>query len=100
MKVWLDDRRPEPAGWVRCYTPEQVIELLQTRSVTELSLDHDLGLLDGSRERTGYDVLLWIEQHAAQGYAPPRIHVHSANPVAHQRMLAAIEAIERLEGRA
>jgi hypothetical protein len=96
VRIWLDDRRPEPDGWVRCYTPEQVIELLQTQAVAELSLDHDLGLLDGPRERTGYDVLLWIEQQAAQGYTPPEIHVHSANSVAHQRMLAAIEAIERL----
>jgi hypothetical protein len=28
--------------------------------VTELSLDHDLGLTDGERELTGYDVVLWL----------------------------------------
>jgi hypothetical protein len=28
--------------------------------VTEISLDHDLGLTEGEREETGYDVLLWM----------------------------------------
>ena len=71
-----------------------MIELLRTEEVTELSLDHDLGLVDGPRERTGYDVLLWIEERVAFGrYTPPTIHVHSANPAAYERMLAAIAAI-------
>ena len=98
MKVWLDDRRPAPRGWRRCYSPSEVIELLQTNTVTEISLDHDLGLTDGTREQTGYDVLLWIEQQVVTGcFVPPVIHVHSANSVAHARMLAAIESIERLQ---
>ena len=38
------------------------IALLEHGDVDELSLDHDLGLVDESgRELTGYDVLLWIE---------------------------------------
>ena len=84
---------------MHCHRPEQAIELLQRGSVTELSLDHDLGLLDGPCERTGYDVLLWIEEQAAQGYRPPPIHLHSANPVARRRMLAAMSAIERASRR-
>jgi hypothetical protein len=60
VRVWLDDRRPAPRGWRRCYTPDQMIELLQTGEVTEISLDHDLGLTEGEREETGYDVLLWM----------------------------------------
>ena len=40
-------------------------------------------------------MLLWIEREVAlRGYTPPaNIHVHSANPAAKQRMLAAIESI-------
>ena len=101
MRVWLDDLRNEPVGWVRCRTPEEVIRLLQSGRVEEISLDHDLGLLDGEREQTGYDVLLWIEQQVAvAGFRPPLMHVHSANIVAHERMLAAIQAINRLAGQA
>lgn len=97
MRVWLDDRRSAPRGWRRCYSPSEVIELLQTGKVTEISLDHDLGLTEGTREQTGYDVLLWIEQQVVDGdFALPVIHVHSANSVAHARMLAAIHSIERL----
>jgi hypothetical protein len=60
--------------------------------VTELSLDHDLG--DDSIG-TGYDVLTWLEEqvHCHSFTPPPVIKVHSANPVAKQRMLAAIQSI-------
>ena len=36
--------------------PAEAIELLRFGEVTELSPDHDLGLLDGEREVTGCDV--------------------------------------------
>uniref|UniRef100_UPI002D1FAF87 cyclic-phosphate processing receiver domain-containing protein n=2 Tax=Vibrionaceae TaxID=641 RepID=UPI002D1FAF87 len=59
MKVYLDDERKTPNGWVRAYWPEEVFQYLETGNVTELSLDHDLG--DDTRG-TGYDVILWIEK--------------------------------------
>ena len=94
VKVYLDDCRPTPAGWVPARWPEEVIRLLEQGDVTELSLDHDLG---DDAHGTGYDVLLWIEEAVAvRGFRPPRISVHSANPAAGQRMLHAIAAIERL----
>jgi hypothetical protein len=94
MKVFLDDCRPTPAGWVATRWPDEVITLLEGGSVTEISLDHDLG--DDERG-TGYDVLAWIEEAVAlRDFRPPNIHVHSANPAARLRMLAAIAAIERL----
>ena len=99
MKVFLDDVREAPAGWIRCRTPDEVIVLLETGDVEELSLDHDLGLIEAEREATGYDVLTWIErQVATAGFRPPEMYVHSANPVAHRRMLDAIESIARLQG--
>jgi len=36
---------------VRVRTPEEAIELLRSGEVEELSLDHDLGLDVGARER-------------------------------------------------
>jgi len=97
IKVWLDDERPEPDGWVRCRTPSEVVRLLETGEVTELSLDHDLALITANGEETGYDVLVWLERQVASGHTPPHVmNVHSANPVARRRMLQAIDAIERL----
>ena len=100
MKVWLDDRRAAPKGWVRVRTPEEAIELLRAGGVEELSLDHDLGLGVGARERTGYDVLLWLEAEVAAGQArPPAVmRVHSGNVGAVTRMEQAIASIRRLAG--
>lgn len=99
LKVFLDDVREAPDGWIRARTPAEVIALLETGKVEEVSLDHDLGLVEGEREATGYDVLLWIErQVATAGFTPPLMRVHSANTAAHDRMLAAIAAIDRLAG--
>jgi hypothetical protein len=44
IKIWLDDVRPEPAGWVRAYTVEEVRKYLNTEAVDDLSIDNDLGL--------------------------------------------------------
>lgn len=95
IKVWLDDEREAPEGWLRAYWPDEVIRHLGSGRVTELSLDHDLG--DEARG-TGYDVLCWIEESVAtRSFDPPRIFVHSANSSARLKMELAIAAIERLE---
>ena len=97
MRVYLDDERPTPDGWVRVYWPDEAIALLETGDVVEISLDHDLG--DDERG-TGYDVLLWIEEAVAvRGFEPPKMSVHSANSSARQKMEAAIATIARLAAR-
>ncbi|MFO1493327.1 MAG: cyclic-phosphate processing receiver domain-containing protein [Lysobacterales bacterium] len=94
MRVYLDDERTTPDGWVRVYWPAEAIELLERGCVTEISLDHDLG--DDDRG-TGYDVVLWIEEAVAtRDFQPPLIHVHSANTSAREKMLAGVRTIERL----
>lgn len=95
MKVFLDDERAAPEGWAPARWPDEAISLLRSGEVTHLSLDHDLG---DDRHGTGYDVLLWIEREVVlHSYAPPEhIWIHSANPAARQRMLAAIESIRKL----
>ncbi|MFL6658149.1 MAG: cyclic-phosphate processing receiver domain-containing protein [Massilia sp.] len=97
MKVYLDDERATPDGWVRAYWPDEVIALLETGQVRELSLDHDLG--DDVRG-TGYDVVLWVEEAVAlRGFIAPAMFVHSANSSARDKMLAGIRAIEKLSTR-
>ncbi len=93
MKVYLDDERETPDGWVRVYWPDEAIELLKAGGVTEISLDHDLG--DDERG-TGYDVLLWLEEQVVvHGFRPPKMGVHSANSSAREKMEAAIVSIEK-----
>lgn len=91
MKVYLDDERVAPQGWVQVRWPDEAIELLKTGEVRDLSLDHDLG---DDKRGTGYYVLLWIEEQVmCRQFIPPSMHVHSANPAARLRMEAAIVAI-------
>jgi len=94
LRVFLDDERATPEGWVRTYWPDEVIDLLETKAVAEISLDHDLG---NDQRGTGYDVVVWIEEAVAlRGFIPPKITVHSANSSAREKMEAGIQAIDRL----
>lgn len=107
VKIYLDDERQTPEGWIRTHT------YLQTKAklwefagqVEVLSLDHDLGepvfVLFGETlpEETGYDVVLWLEEKAHNGnwdIVPDKIVVHSANPVGRAKMEAGIAAIEKM----
>lgn len=92
MRVFLDDERVTPEGWVRVYWPDEAIALLQTGEVEEISLDHDLG---EDNRGTGYDVVLWIEEAVmTRGFKPPKMRVHSANSSARLKMQAGINAIQ------
>lgn len=94
MRIYLDDIRETPEGWTRVYWPDEACALLATGDVEEISLDHDLG--DDARG-TGYDVIRWIEEAVARrGFLPPRIRIHTADPVARARMEAGVWAIESL----
>jgi hypothetical protein len=93
MRVYLDDERATPDGWVRVFWPSEAIALLETGEVEELSLDHDLG---NDERGTGYDIVLWIEEAVfLRGFRPPKIYVHSANASAREKMLSGIQSIEQ-----
>jgi len=90
-RLWLDDLRPAPEGWVRCYWPEEVLEFIQEGNVTEISLDHDLGDEPAGYmepERTGMMVLTALAQMQFNNpdLVLPIIHVHSMNIIASKRM--------------
>ena len=93
LKVYLDDERPVPGGWVLVKTPAQAIAILETGMVSQISLDHDLG--DDENIGTGYDVVLWLEEqvflHGNMDVCPDKISVHSANVSARGKMEAGIE---------
>ena len=111
MKLWIDDVRPAPAGYTRVYFVEEAINKIiscnneidflmkqyilgyidrvsfekytKVFTIEEISCDNDLG--EGNAE--GYKLLDWLE---ATGRNYP-IRIHSANPVARERMKLIIE---------
>lgn len=93
IRLWLDDERPAPEGWLAVRTAAEAIERLLTGAVIEVSLDHDLGEPSAG---TGYEVACLIERAAAEGRLGPLCwRVHSANPVGRARMEAALRSAER-----
>lgn len=91
IKLYVDDIRSAPRGWTIARNYNSAIELLENGDVTYLSLDHDLG-----EEKTGYDIASWIERKVyMEGFIPPVIQIHSANPVGRKNIEAAIASIYR-----
>lgn len=77
MKVFLDDQRDTPEGWVRTYSVADTISLLRTRLVTHLSVDNDLG----AGQIEGFKTLDWLEEevHFDNSFPVPEITIHSSN---------------------
>jgi hypothetical protein len=100
-KIWLDDAREAPDGWIRCLWPEDVVELVLAGGVELVSLDHDLG--DDDRG-TGHDVVVMLEEYyydiLGGDHSPefklPDIQVHSANPVGRNRIKQGAEQLVKL----
>lgn len=92
-KIYLDDERKTPIGWLRAYSYIECIVLLKAFNPTHLSLDHDLG-----SDKTGYDVIKWIENkvYSYSSYHPPIITVHSANPVGRNNIELTLLSIEKM----
>lgn len=83
MKIYLDDQRCAPDGWVRCYYPNEAIQLFRCNkagTIDEISLDHDLGEI-GDYARTGKDVLYWMFDQVVNNpnFILPIIHIHTDN---------------------
>lgn len=111
IRLWLDDMRPAPPGWIHVKTDHEARAYLVKRDVAVASLDHDLGAcevcLDGLTpeawlERsgyqsmphcehfgTGYTLVCWMEETDNWPGAKPT--VHSANPVGRARMQMVID---------
>jgi len=93
MKIYLDDERYPPIGWIRTKNVNSTITLLKTGRVVSLSLDHDLG----TNKECGYDVLLWIEEQVFTNKTyklPNNIYIHTANPSARKKMDLALNKIK------
>lgn len=95
MKLWVDDIRKAPDGWIKTKSAWAAIEILSSGVVVELSLDHDLG--NELEVGTGYKVLTWIEERVAlEGFVPPIIKIHTSNVSAKGKMGQAVRSIMKL----
>jgi hypothetical protein len=94
MRIYMDDARTTPTGWDRTYTVEETIAKLETRQVTDLSLDNDLG--EGQQE--GYKVLDWLEEtvYFDMTFPIPMVTVHSSNASRVEYMHRVLSSIERI----
>jgi hypothetical protein len=95
MKLWHDDVRPAPAGWLWAQNNIQARKILLDEVVDECSLDHDLGCLPvegiyakGSAEETGLDLVKWMIEADC---VPQKVAIHSWNPVGAMRMAKALD---------
>jgi hypothetical protein len=104
LRVWLDDSRPAPPGWLRVTTVRNARKLIEAGLVREISLDYDLGwcaeclatsehLKHTGRRHcehtpTGYDLVQWMADTDHWTLTPPT--VHSGNIEGGARMLGLI----------
>lgn len=88
IKLWVDDARPTPDGWVGVHSVRDAIRVMRTEEVEFASLDHDLG--DFSvHGGDGVALTDWMARHGC--WPAGGLAVHSANPVGAQTMLATVD---------
>lgn len=94
MKLWHDDVRPAPMGWVWVQNNADAKLILMEcfDDITEISMDHDLGAVPygdagimarGWDEENGYKLAVWM---VGLALVPDRVTVHSWNPDGAQKM--------------
>ena len=92
MKLWIDDLRPAPSGYIWVKSVKAAIWQYEHNMIDDnilIDLDHDAG--DYASEGGDYIKLLdWLEAKniVDTGYS---FHLHSMNPVGVQNMRAIIE---------
>ena len=95
MRIWIDDVRPAPEGYVWCKSVNDTKAYLEwlmkcNKNIELLDIDHDAG--EYANEGGDYiEILNWLEEYDIC-YFP--IHIHSMNVVGKMNM----EAICRRNG--
>ena len=82
MRLWIDDLREPPEGYVWARSSDEAILHLTMRDWSVVSFDHDLGGSD-----SGMVVMDWMIEYLEIDEWPPHIMVHSANPVGARNLI-------------
>lgn len=105
MKLWVDDIRNAPDdSWTVARTVTSAIECMHIfgDSITEVSLDHDISyqveVLGTSRPYPSPETFRAVAHYILERYRPdmhpnpPKITIHSANPVGSKAMVELLSA--------
>lgn len=91
MKIWLDDERQAPDGWIWCKTVEEVMnQLKQNQEAKIVSLDNDLGA--GHKE--GFHVITQYLMCISSDTPVAKVdtwELHTMNSVARDHMVSLIK---------
>ena len=116
IKLYIDDVRQAPEGWVQAYTERAAVKKFLTGDVSHVSFDHDLGMMPKSEtiagygvklsadtivEGSGYEVIKWLEEKIAMddNFPVPHMTVHSDNGPGIMNIKLAIQSIDRIASR-
>lgn len=86
MKLWVDDIRVAPQGWVLARTITEAIRMLAILKVEEISLDHDIAYFDergswtGKNSAENFSSVAWFIRQMAPESRPHTAYIHTANP--------------------
>lgn len=104
INIYLDDERVTPKGFVRTYTVEETIKMIEENEVDILSLDNDLGFI-GQPDKEGFQVIRWLEDrhnpnnpdHLPMSKCPPpeKIVPHTGNYERKMDMYRGIRNLQR-----
>ena len=108
LKLWVDDLREAPKGWVCVRTVTEAIRFLDTQGADEVSLDHDICHTEPARPCTcsGTDMcrcygtkgMIVTPRVCLETFEPvarfiavepgiiKRVHIHTSNPAGAERM--------------
>lgn len=91
IKIWLDDERVAPDGYIHCHSVNETINTIQfyekySVAIEELNLDHDLGLY----AKDGGDAIKLIDWLCMRETFY-KIVLHTANPVGRANMQRTID---------
>jgi hypothetical protein len=98
MKLWIDDVRPAPEGWVWIQTTDEAIAFIIMNKpsldpIEIISLDHDCGdfLYEGGDYINILKEMEWMSEIGSKDFSHIQFHLHSANPVGVANMRRIIE---------
>lgn len=82
MKIWVDDIRPAPEGYIWCKSVNATIALIEhSYQIDVIDIDYDAG----EYANDGGDYLKILDWLEVTGRCYP-IHIHSMNPVGVENM--------------
>jgi len=102
MKMFVDDIRKAPKGWLEIRTITSAIRILSTMDVEVIALDHDIQHWKGSGDlilptvecTEDFTAVAWAITLMPKERHPKEVMVHSANPEAFSRIKGILGSFE------